>query len=164
METLNCTDFDIPVQMLKTSAVISSKLVNMCDCVSLSKMQGKNHQKAQFPLVWKVLLFLTRRSMHRSCAVIIIVSRLSLWRGANALTSALKLLLLQIFVIDSVDETKLPYHLFDQTKSLRFVIISLAVPVGSVRRILFSDWLLKRARWPISQCWRFSRKNSAKGG
>ena len=54
METLNCTDFDIPVQMLKTSAVIGSTLANMCDCVSLSKMQRKNHQNAQFPLVWKV--------------------------------------------------------------------------------------------------------------
>ena len=142
METLNCTDFDISVQMLKTSAVINSKFVNMYDCVSLS----------QFPQVWKAQLLLTRRSMHRPCVVIIIVSRLSLRRGANARTSALKLLLLQIFVIDSIDETKLPYHLFDQTKSLRFVIISLAVPVGSVRRILFSDWLLKRARWPVSQC------------
>ena len=37
METLNCTDFDISVQMLKTSAVINSKFVNMYDCVSLSQ-------------------------------------------------------------------------------------------------------------------------------
>ena len=49
METIICTDFDISVQSLKTSAVISSKLVNMCNWVSLSKMQVKNHQKVQFP-------------------------------------------------------------------------------------------------------------------
>ena len=42
--------------------------------------------------------------MYRPCVVIIIVSRLSLWRGASARTSALKLLLLQIFVIDSIDD------------------------------------------------------------
>ena len=34
--------------------------------------------------------------------------RLSLWRRANAGMSALKLLLLQIYVIDSVDKTLLP--------------------------------------------------------
>ena len=31
METIICTDFDISVQTLKISVVISSKLVNMCD-------------------------------------------------------------------------------------------------------------------------------------
>ena len=63
VERWNCTYFCISIQPFSKSSFIPWYTnQSLCDCISLSQFQVRNHQKPQSPLAWKAVLFLTHRS------------------------------------------------------------------------------------------------------